>query len=235
MEEKTVSKTEGVVQNTPPVQASTTVSGAVSTQPVQPKIPGKPTLAQPKATPVEEGVNLIPAMTEEEKVSVKTKNTLNVGSILSLIALATIAIGIVGFNILSKTQLNSKKADLARIEGTVKSKMDKIVANNAIVDRAILYSEVKENSFSHKKIIEFFNSIGARIGSVSFKSIDISETLEFELSGSTVNLEQTAKLWYLFGVHENIDTINLESVSKSENGATFSFKGVLNIKNFTNE
>ncbi len=195
----------------------------------------KTTLAQPKSAPQAEGFNLIPAMSEEEKVKIKKKNTLNIGSILSIIALASIAIGIVGFNILSKAQLNSKKASLSRIERSVNSKMDMIVANNAIVDRAKLYIKVKKDSFSHKKIIEFFTEVGNKTEDISFRRIKISENLGFEIIGTGPSLERVARLWYLFGIHENIESINLNSVSKNDTGASFSFEGELNITNFSNE
>jgi hypothetical protein len=195
----------------------------------------KTTLAQPQSAPQAEGFNLIPAMSEEEKVKIKKKNTLNIGSILSIIALATVAIGIVGFNILSKAQLNSKKASLSRIEKSVNSKMDKIVANNAIVDRAKLYTQVKKDSFSHKKIIEFFTEIANKTEGITFRSMDISESLGFEIAGTGPSLERVARLWYLFGIHENIKSINLNSVSKNDTGASFSFEGELNITNFSNE
>ncbi len=214
-------------------QQSVQATPAPVTPNTQPQL--KTTLAQPQKAPQAEGFNLIPAMSEEEKVKIKKKNTLNIGSILSIIALATIAIGIVGFNILSKAQLNSKKASLSRMEKTVNSKMDKIVANNAIVDRAKLYTQVKKDSFSHKKIIEFFTEIANKTEGISFRSMDISETLGFEISGTGPSLERVARLWYLFGVHENIKSINLNSVSKNDSGVAFSFEGELHITNFSNE
>lgn len=194
------------------------------------------TLAEPsKNTTVEEGVNLIPAMTKEEKIHVKKKNTLNIGSILSIIALATIAIGIVGFNIISKAQLNSRKAVLSRAEKTVNSKMDMIMSNNAILERVKLYELVKKNSFSHKKIIQFLNEMSSKVKGVTYKAISISESLEFEISGKSPDLEQLSRLWYILGVNDNVSTINLSSVSKGEDGSTFSFEGQFNLENFKNE
>lgn len=218
------------MNNTQPQQ---TVNQNIQPTKVNTQVP-KPT---PQAQPVQgaEGFNLIPAMSEEEKSKIKAKNTLNISSILSIIALVSIAIGIVGFNILSKAQLNSKRASLAKAEKVVESKMDKIVANNAIISRTDLYLKVKKDSFSHKKIIEFFTEIAGRVEGTSFKSMDISENLDFEISGNGASLEGVARLWYLFGVHENISSINLESVSKGDEGSSFSFKGTLNITNFKNE
>lgn len=195
----------------------------------------KPEVAQPLENQVSEGVNLIPSMTKEEKTHVKKKNTLNIGSVLSIIVLATIAIAIVGFNIISKAQLNTKKTSLARIEKSVNSKTDKIISNNAILSRVKLYEEVKKGSFSHKKIIEFLNEMAGKVSGISYRSITISEELDFEVSGKSPDLEQLSRLWYLLGINENIETINLGSVSKGDDGATFSFEGKLILENFKND
>lgn len=195
----------------------------------------KPEIAQPLENQVSEGVNLIPSMTKEEKTHVKKKNTLNIGSVLSIIVLATIAIAIVGFNIISKAQLNTKKASLERIEKSVNSKTDKIISNNAILSRVKLYEEVKKGSFSHKKIIEFLNEMAGKVSGISYRSITISEELDFEVSGKSPDLEQLSRLWYLLGINENIETINLGSVSKGDDGATFSFEGKLILENFKND
>lgn len=206
-----------------PPQSSTPVS------------PNTPTLAEPLNNQVEEGVNLIPSLTKEEKIHVKKKNTLNIGSLLSIITLSTIALGIVGFNILSKMQLNSKKANLTRVEKNVNSQIDKIESNNIILTRIDLYQTVKKNSFSHKEVIEFLNEIGGKVTGVSYRSINISEDLTFELSGMSTDLEQVSRLWYLFGVNESIENINLSSVAKSDNGATFAFEGKLKFESFKNQ
>jgi len=195
----------------------------------------KPTLAEPINNNVEQGVNLIPSLSKEEKKHVRKKNTLNVGSLLSIIALSTVALGIVGFNIVSKMQLNTKKSSLARIEKEVNSKIDKIGANNIILSRIDLYQSVKKNSFSHKKIIEFLNEISGRVNSISYRSISISEDLSFEISGNAPDLEQVSRLWYLFGINDSVETINLSSVSKGQNITTFSFEGKLIFENFKNQ
>ncbi len=195
----------------------------------------KPTLAEPINENVEEGVNLIPSLTKEEKIHVKKKNTLNVGSLLSIIALSMVALGIVGFNIISKMQLNLKKTALAKIEKSVTSQIDKIESNNIILTRVDLYQSVKKNSFSHKEIIEFLNEISKRVNGVSFRSISISENLDFEVSGNSPDFEQVSRLWYLFGINEEVETINLSSVAKVDNGATFSFERKLVFDSFKNK
>jgi hypothetical protein len=221
------------------VQVNNNSNGTVASNnvPQPPKPKPQQNAPQPQAvpTPSKEGFNLIPALTKEEKVKIKKKNTLNIGSILSLIFLAVIALGIVGFNITAKTQANRRASVLARTEKKINDNIDKIISNNVILERIDLYLDVKENSFSHRKIIEFLTATGDRIGDISFTSIEISEDLSFELSGKAPSLERLSRLWYLFGVDENLNTINLNSVSKSDEGANFSFEGEFNIKNFTKE
>ena len=199
------------------------------------QVQGPPTLAEPIAAQIKEGkegVNLIPSRTKEEEIQVKKKTTLSVGSLLAIIILALVSIGIVGFNIITKNQLSDKKKELANMENIVNQKADKIIANNVILDRINLYKKVKANSFSHKKVITFLREMAGKIQGITYDSMEISEDLSFKISGDAPNLEQLSRMWYLFGVNENIETIKLKSFSKTETGATFSFDGKLVLDNF---
>lgn len=199
------------------------------------QVQGPPTLAEPIAAQIKEGkegVNLIPSRTKEEEIQVKKKTTLSVGSLLAIIILALVSIGIVGFNIITKNQLSDKKKELANMENVVNQKADKIIANNVILDRINLYKKVKANSFSHKKVITFLREMAGKIQGITYDSMEISEDLSFKISGDAPNLEQLSRMWYLFGVNENIETIKLKSFSKTETGATFSFDGKLVLDNF---
>ncbi len=182
-----------------------------------------------------EGFNLMPSMTKEEIVVEKTKTTVNLGSVVSLIVLVLIILGVVGFNIVSKQMLNSKKEELFALENIVNQQSDKIIANDEIVDRAILYNTVKTGAFSHKAIIEFISAISQKVGNIEIRSVMISENLEFTYVGYTASLENVSKLWYMLGIDENIENINLKSVGKSNGSVSFTFEGLLNIKNFSNK
>ena len=199
------------------------------------QVQGPPTLAEPIAAQIKEGkegVNLIPSRTKEEEIQVKKKTTLSIGSLLAIIILALVSIGIVGFNIITKNQLSDKKEELKGMENIVNQKADKIIANNVILDRINLYKKVKANSFSHKKVITFLREMAGKIQGITYDSMEISEDLSFKISGDAPNLEQLSRMWYLFGVNENIETIKLKSFSKTETGATFSFDGKLVLDNF---
>ena len=184
---------------------------------------------------ISEGFNLIPSMSEAEKVVEKTKSTVSIGSVLSLIILVVIILGVVGFNIVSRQILNVKKDELFKIESRINLQADKIIANDEIVDRAVLYSNVKRGAFSHKDIIEFLTKMGTKVGDIQMRSVMISENLDFSYSGYSTNLEQVSKLWYLLGIDEKIEHINLQSVGKGDNRVSFTFEGKFDGKIFFNK
>jgi len=212
-----------------------------NTQAVNPTPVVQPQVVQPTSkdtnpiNPIGDGLNLIPSMTEEEKVVEKTKSTVSIGSVLSFIILVGVIIAVVGFNIVTKQILNGKKDDLYAMEKRVNLQADKIISNDAIVERAILYAKVREGAFSHKAIIDFLTQVGNKIGNVQVRRIMISEDLAFSFVGYTTDLETVSKLWYTLGINENIENINLSSVGKGENQVTFTFEGVFNGKNFSNK
>lgn len=218
--------------NNEPTQIQSVQSPKVEPVTIQAKAPvQEPSSVSQSLT---EGFNLLPSMTKEEKVVAKTKSTVNLGSVVSLIVLVLIILGVVGFNIVSKQMLNGKKKELYALENIVNQQSDKIIANDEIVDRAILYSNIKKGAFSHKEIIEFLSGVCQKVGDIQIRSVMISENLEFTFVGYTTTLEKVSKLWYILGIDENIETINLKSVGKSSGSTTFTFEGKLNIKNFSN-
>jgi hypothetical protein len=218
-----MNKQENQTQNTQKIEKV----GSTPPTPPKPETPGISNLS--------EGFNLIPAMSKEEKIIEKTKSTVSIGSVISLIVLVVISLLVVGFNILSKQILNGRTKQLYAAEARVNQQIDKLSANEDIVDRAILYSNVKKGAFSHKDIIEFFTRMGTKIGDVNIKSVMISEQLQFTYTGNTSSLENLSKLWYILGIDENIESINLQSVSKSNNRVNFNFDGQLDGKNFYNQ
>lgn len=187
----------------------------------------KKSLAEPLDNTLGEGFNLMPKITEEQKAIETKKSTFNIGSVLSLIALVGLSLLIVGFNIISKQLLNQTKQELYNYENTVNQKVDLIISNDSIVERVILYEKIKNNSFSHKEVIDFMQSVVTKTGNVELRDIEITDNLTFSIVGTASSLEDVSKLWYLLGVSESIETVNLESVGKTENGARFTFEGKL--------
>jgi hypothetical protein len=181
-----------------------------------------------------EGINLIPKKSKEEIVKEKRKFSLSVGSMVSLLALVLLSLGVVLFNIISKNQLNQAKEKLYNREIELEQYTDKIIANEEILDRIDLYRRLQEGVFSPKEILQYFMSVVDRAGNIKIKSFDLGDNLSFETSGSTTELSVVARLWYLLGIDDNIETINLNSVGKSEDGVSFTFEGQLNADKFIN-
>jgi hypothetical protein len=71
-----------------------------------------------------------------------------------------------------------------------------------------------------------------RQSNIEVKSFNIDDSLKFEMSGGTDDLESVAKLWYMLGIDQYILNINLSGVSKTETGANFSFEGELDRDKF---
>ncbi|MCD4756222.1 hypothetical protein K8R20_01230 [bacterium] len=181
------------------------------------------------------GVNLIPKKSKAEVVKAKRKFSFNVSSMISLLLLVVLSLGVVLFNIVSKQQLNAATEELFQKESELEIYGDKILSNNEILERVDLYKQLEASVFSPKEIVVYVMTIVDRSGNVDIRTFEIGNDLGFEMSGNTSDLAVVAKLWYLLGIDENIDNINLESVGKSDSGASFSFKGQLNTSNFIGE
>jgi hypothetical protein len=179
-----------------------------------------------------DGVNLIPRKSQAEVKKEKKKFSFSISSMISLFVLVVLSLGVVFFNILSKQQLNDAKKELFEKEAQLEGYSDKILSNNEIMSRVDLYKYLEKGMFSPKEIVEYVMTVVERSGNVNIRSFDLGNDLSFEMSGNTTDLSVVAKLWYLLGIDENVENINLESVGKGEAGASFSFQGQLNTSNF---
>lgn len=179
-----------------------------------------------------EGVNLIPKKSQAEITKEKKKFSVSISSLVSLSILVILSLAIVLFNIISKQQLNVANETLYSKELKMENYSEQIVSNSEILDRIDLYKHLQRNVFSPKEILEYVMAIVNESGNITIRSFDLSNSLGFEMNGSTSSLEVVSKLWYMLGIDENIENINLESVGKSEQGANFSFEGQLNADYF---
>jgi hypothetical protein len=171
------------------------------------------------------GVNLIPQKSKGEIVVEKKKATFSISSILSLIVLVVVTLIIIFFNIFSKQQLNSAKKNLYDMESRMEVHSEMVIANDEILDRIDLYKQLQSGVFSPKDVVQYLLNLVARSGSVNIQAINIGNNLSFSLSGSTSDLNIVARLWYILGTDDDIEFVNLESVGKREDGASFTFSG----------
>jgi len=195
----------------------------------------KQKVVTPTPAPAKEnvGINLIPNLSKEEVVHETKKKKLNMGAVISLMVLVFVSILVVGFNIISKIQLNNEKDKLYNYEQRLSSVSYKIIANNEIRERISLYKDIQEEAFSPRTVIEYINSIAAKSGNINITAFDFGGQLTFDLNGNAYTLEEVSKFWYLLSNDSKVENIILKSVGKTDDGVRFSFEGKLVFTDFT--
>ena len=231
---KEITKTTQVVKSpqvvsTPLKEEKKSIFGFLSKD-----IGGKDEPVQQIEKTLEEGMNLMPTPSKAEVEKESKKAVLNVGSALSLLTLVLVSVFIISFNIMSKMELNGKKEDLYAYEERMKRNSQEIIDNTEIVDRIFLYKGVREEAFSPKEVVEYIQDIADQSGGIDIRTYDIQDSLAFEFTGESQDLEKVSKFWYLLSNNGSIETINLDSVSTGESGARFSFEGQFIYENFVN-
>jgi len=185
-------------------------------------------------TPVKEntGINLIPNLSKEEVVKETKRKTLNMGAVISLMALVVVSILVVGFNIISKIQLNSEKEKLYNHEQRLGTVSYKIVGNNEIRERISLYKDIQKDAFSPRNVVEYINSIAAKSGSIELYSFDFGNQLTFDINGEAYSYEEVSKFWYLLSNDSKVESVILKSVGQTAGGVRFTFQGKLVFTDF---
>ncbi len=179
-----------------------------------------------------QGINLVPKQSKQEIKKEEKKFSLSISSILSLILLVILSLGIVFYNIISTNQLSSAKQKRNEMESQLQAYSDKYISHQEIIERIDLYKNVKSAVYSPREVVEYVMEIVERQSNIEIRGFNIDDSLEFEMSGETDNLETVAKLWYMLGVDRYILNINLAGVSKTDTGANFSFEGELDRDKF---
>lgn len=186
----------------------------------------------PKTVVEESNINLIPTMTDEEIRAEDTKSKVKLSSLISLMALFAISILVVGFNIISRIQLNAQRESLAEQERTIQNYSHLISGNTEILERVYLYEDIQEDRYSVSMVVEYLENVTSRSGSSVINDMVFSTTESFEFSGESNGLEDVAKLWYLLTNDEKILNVELRSFSGRGQTARFSFRGRLDLDEF---
>ena len=236
MSNEVKNKTEEISTN--PKVNRPTVQGAVPVTPEKKKVKKEEKVEKKSVAPstiVEEtGINLIPTMSTEEIKEDEKKKKMNKSALVSLSILFSVSIIVVGFNILSKIQLNAERERLNEHERRVSAYSQFVVDNTEILERVMLYKDIEEGKFSTKSVIDYVQSIAVKSGSSKLSEFSFSGSNAFAFSGESTDLEDVAKLWYLLTNDSKIGNINLKSISKGEDGVRYSFVGELKLDQFTN-
>lgn len=172
-------------------------------------------------------INLIPSLTANETLVVKTKSKINLSAAISLLILFVFTLIIVAFNIFAKINLNRTKDLLFQAENNVMASESALSSNDEILRRVLLFKDVEKNTYSTKSIINYMQTISK--GFATLDTFELAAGQDFVLEGTSQNLTDISKYWYILGNDQFIKTINLKSVSKGDNTIRFVFEGVLNI------
>jgi len=179
------------------------------------------------------GINLIPKKTEEEVVIETRKTSINLNSAFILMFLVIFSILVVGFNVVSKIQLNGAKAELNTLEKNLSGRSDLLNSNDEIVRRVKLYEDIKEATYSTEQIIEYWNEVSK--GLAVIESIKLAQGLNFIVTGESDSLSSASKLWYLLATDDRVLVVNLKNIAKDGGKARFTYEGQLDFLKFAQE
>ncbi len=178
------------------------------------------------------GINLIPTMSEQEVVVAERKKKVNVSSLVSLSLLFSISILVIGFNIVSRIQLNAQKDKLNEQERRIQGYSQIISGNTEILERVFLYKDIQEENYSRKSVVQYLETIASKSGSNVLSDFTFSGGESFEFSGEGQSYEDVAKLWYLLTNDVKVQDIELKSFSRSQQTARFTFAGNVKVEEF---
>lgn len=206
---------------------------SVQKQDKKPEKEAKKESASPATVVEESGINLIPIMTKEEIKAEDTKKKVKMSSLISLMALFVVSILVVGFNIISRIQLDAQKATVADQERTIQGYSNIISGNTEILERVYLFQDIEEERYSIKLVVEYLEGVASKSGRNVLTDFTFSDTESFQFSGESQSLEEIAKLWFLMTNDAKIEDVELRSFSSSDQGARFSFRGTIILEEFT--
>ncbi len=176
-------------------------------------------------------INLIPPKTEVEVKIETRKVSLNMSAALALLFLFILSISIIGFNLVSKLELNNKKKELQAMEQSIRARGEIISSNDEILRRVKLYNSIEQTTYSTKEVIEYWESVSSGLGTIS--EVNLTQGMNFEVSGVSSSLKDVSKLWYLLGNDAKIESLDLKNVVKDGTSVRFNFEGRLNFKEFS--
>ncbi len=175
----------------------------------------------------DDGINLVPVMTETEIVLEKTKTKVNVGVVVSIVIFLLITIAVVAFSTVSKLQLNEEKEKLFALEEEIKGQSTKILNNQEVLKRVYLYRDISSSQFPAREIFEYFTKIMNKQGTVVIKSFNFASGTLISFGGQADSLDTVSKLWYLLDKDPLIDSATMSDFNKSKDVVNFSFKVTL--------
>lgn len=224
--------TTALVDSTSPVKASDQ-SAAPATTPAPTAAEGKETKVVAENLTFGTSINLMPQLTKAEVKIEEKKSSFNIWSAVMILALVIISIVIICIDSLTKLSLQREKNNLSNIEKNVNTKSDTISTNNQILERFRLYQDIKKNTYSPKGVLLYWQNFIGQMCTI--QNIEIDNNLNFIFRGYTTDLTSVAKIWHYLSIDPRVKQVNLNSVSKNEDSASFEFEGSLDITKFSSD
>ena len=175
-------------------------------------------------------INLLPPLTETEKVIESTKSSININAALGIMVLVIFSIAVVGANFFFKVSLNNQKSVLYSKEQNLNFKTDIRASNNELLKKVKLYQDIAGTTISSKTIVNYWNEISKNFSTIDY--IEITRGLTFSVAGRANSLDAASKLWYILANDARIQTVNLKTIVKDTTGVRFTFEGNLNFDEF---
>ncbi|MBP8978937.1 hypothetical protein KBG23_00450 [Candidatus Dojkabacteria bacterium] len=167
----------------------------------------------------EDGINLVPILTKSEVVKEERKGKLNLTAILSVVVFLVITIVVVAFSTLTKLQVENEKAKLKQYEEEASVLGEKVLANDELLRRILLYKDISSSQYSVKDIFNHFSEIAIRNGSTTLTNFIFTSNTSVSFEGECSSLECVAKFWHRLSTDSKVESVFLDSVSKRSSGS----------------
>ncbi|HEQ65321.1 MAG TPA: hypothetical protein ENN64_00640, partial [bacterium] len=152
-------------------------------------------------------INLIPPLSEKEEETIEKKSKINVGSALGILFFIILSLTVIGYNIISKIQLNKDKTELYEVLEPEGMRYKDILEKNQVINRRMyLYEQMTENEIPYSRIMKYWNEASQDL--VTIERIEISRDMNYKIRGKTDSLENVAKFWHYLSVSEAMSDVN---------------------------
>ena len=182
-----------------------------------------------------EGLNLIAPRLEKIKEETAKKFKIDIRIVLFVLFVVLGSLGVVGYNWVTGIRLDNAKIEMENLEEELMSYKYTIEANNQVLERYDLYQNIQGGFISSKEVFTFWDEVSHTLAGIG--KIQLSQGVNFEVSGEADNLRDVAKMWHFLSIDQRVLKVSLEGLSiprrdREEQKLAFSFKGTLNLENF---
>src|SRR5690606_30793248 len=111
-----------------------------------------------------DGINLMPLLSDDEKVLEEKKLNFNYFGAFVLLFLAILALVLIGLKAYYQSELTNEKANLLEKENEFRGKSEVIHSNNSILRRVDLYQSIEAATFSPKEVLLYWQELFGKFG-----------------------------------------------------------------------